>query len=339
MSEIIFQKDRKLDIIAIGRIGVDLNPNEFNRPLEETQTFTRTVGGSPANIAVATSKYGIKTGFIGKIADDAFGKYIVNYFKSKNIDTEGLIVDKNNHKTGLAFVEIKSPQESNVIMYRADAVDLKLEMEEVSEEYIKSAKAIVVSGTALAASPSREATLLALKYARKHKTIVFFDVDYRPYTWKSLEETSLYCSLAAEKCDVIIGTREEFDVLEGVDIPGNKDDDKTAEYWLNNSSKLVIVKRGSDGSTAYLKNGDKKLGEVFPVKPLKTQGAGDSYAGGVISSMIKGKSIEEAMQYGAGAAAIVVQENSCSEAMPTEEEINQFIINYKKGALNASQSQ
>lgn len=329
MKEIKFEQNRKLDIIAIGRIGVDLNPNEFNRPLEETQSFTRTVGGSPANIAVATSKYGMKTGFIGKIADDSFGRYIVNYFKSKDINTEGLIVDKNNHKTGLAFVEIKSPKESNVIMYRSDAVDLKIEMNEVSEEYIKNAKALVVSGTALAASPSREAVLLALKYAKKHKTIVFFDVDYRPYTWNSLEETSLYCSLAAEKCDVIIGTREEFDVLEGVDLPGNKDDDKTAEYWLNNSSRLVIVKRGSDGSTAYLKNGEKKLGKVFPVNPLKTQGAGDSYAGGVISSMIKGKSIEDAMMYGAGAAAIVVQENSCSEAMPTEKEIEDFITAYK----------
>ena len=140
MGEIIFQKDRKLDIIAIGRIGVDLNPNEFNRPLEETESFTRTVGGSPANIAVATSKYGMKTGFIGKIADDSFGKYIVNYFKSKNINTDGLIVDKNNYKTGLAFVEIKSPQESNVIMYRSDAVALALLIYSSETSFILSFK-------------------------------------------------------------------------------------------------------------------------------------------------------------------------------------------------------
>lgn len=334
MNEIKFEENRELDVIAIGRIGVDLNPNEFNRPLEETQSFTRTVGGSPANIAVATSKYGINTGFIGKIADDSFGRYIKSYFTSLNIDTNGLVVDRENNKTGLAFVEIKSPSESDIIMYRSDAVDLKLHMDDISEEYIKNSKALVVSGTALAASPSREAVFLAIKYARKHNTVIFFDVDYRPYTWNSLDETSLYCSLAAEKCDVIIGTREEFDVLEGVDLPGNRDDDKTAEYWLNNSSKLVIIKRGRDGSTAYFKNGDKKVGEVFPVNPLKTQGAGDSYAGGVISSMIKGKDVEEAMRYGAGAAAIVVQENCCSEAMPSEREIEDFIEAYKSGNFN-----
>lgn len=332
MNKIRFEDNRPIDVIAIGRVGVDLNPNEYNRPLYETQSFTKTVGGSPANIAVATSKYGMNTGFIGKIADDSFGKYITNYFEEQNINTDGLIVDYNNNKTGLAFVEIKSPSESDIIMYRSDAVDLKLEINDVSEEYIKNSKALVVSGTALAASPSREAVFMAIKYAKRHNTVVFFDVDYRPYTWNSMEETALYCSLAAEKSDVIIGTREEFDVLEGVDIPGNKDDDRSAEYWLDNC-QLVIVKRGKDGSTAYFKNGEKKTGEVFPVNPLKTQGAGDSYAGGVISSMIKGKSVEEAMMYGAGAAAIVVQENSCSEAMPTEKQIEDFIEAYKKSTL------
>ncbi|WP_105619744.1 5-dehydro-2-deoxygluconokinase [Vallitalea okinawensis] len=330
MDTIRFQADRKLDVIAIGRIGIDLNPNEYNRPLEETLTFTKTVGGSPANIAVATSRYGIRTGFIGRIADDAFGRYILDYFKLKNIDTEGLVVDKEGHKTGLAFVEIKGPNDSDIIMYREGAVDLELTMDDVQEEYIKCAKALVVSGTALAKNPSREAVFYALKLAKKHNTVTFFDVDYRPYTWQSMKETSLYCSMAASLCDVIIGTREEFDVLEGVDLPDNQDDELTAEYWLSQSPQLVIVKRGREGSVAYLENGEKYVGEVFPVDALKTQGAGDSFAGGVISAMIKGRDVVEAMRYGAGAAAIVVQKNSCSEAMPTEEEIQQFIENYKK---------
>lgn len=325
-----FQENRSLDIVALGRIGIDLNPNEYNRPLEETLTFTKTVGGSPANIAVATSRYGVRTGFIGRIADDAFGRYIINYFKSKNIDTSALIVDKDNHKTGLAFVEIIGPNNSDIIMYREGAVDLELTMEDISEEYIKSTKALVISGTALAKSPSREAVFMALKLAQKHKTKTFFDVDYRPYTWKSMDECSLYCSMAASMCDVLIGTREEFDVLEGVDMPENKDDKVTADYWMSYKPSLIIVKRGKLGSVAYTENKESFIGEVFPVDALKTQGAGDSFAGGVVSSLIKGKDIVEAMRYGAAAAAIVVQENSCSEAMPTEDEIHKFIDNYKR---------
>jgi 5-dehydro-2-deoxygluconokinase len=329
MSTINFQNHRPLDVVVVGRIGIDFYPNEYNCPLEETQTFTKTIGGSPANIAVATSRYGMKTGFIGRISDDAFGRYAVKYFTEKGIDTNGLTIDMNGFNMSAAFVEIKSPGESNVIFYRHDSVDLKLVMDDISEDYIKNSKALVISGTALAASPSREAVFIALKYARKHKTITFLDVDYRPCTWNSMDEASFYCSMAAELCDVIIGTREELDVLEGIDLAGNQDDAISAHYWLKHSPSLVIIKRGKDGSTAFLKDGSSVKGEVFPVKPLKTQGAGDAFAGGVISSLIKGKDISVAMRYGAGAAAIVVQENSCSDAMPTEEEISSFIKSYK----------
>lgn len=329
MHAIEFQPNRKLDVIALGRIGIDFYPNEYNCTLEETKTFTKTVGGSPANIAVATSRYGIKTGFIGRISDDAYGRYAVKYFDEKGIDTKGLVIDKYGYNMSLGFVEIKSPEESNVIFYRHDPVDLKLEQEDISEDYIKNAKALVISGTALAASPSREAVFIALKYAKKHKTITFLDVDYRPYTWNSEVEASLYCSMVAELCDVVIGTREELDVIEGIDLADNQDDSESAKYWLKHRPSLVIIKRGKDGSTAYMKDGTSAVGDVFPVKPLKTQGAGDSFAGGVISSLIKGKDVIEAMKYGAGAAAIVVQANSCSDAMPTEEEIRTFINNYK----------
>lgn len=325
-----FATGRKLDAIALGRIGIDMNPVEYNRPLEKTEHFRRSVGGSPANIAVAISRYGLKAGFIGRVADDPFGRYIFSYFEETGIDTGGLAVDKKERKTGLAFVEIKSPDNSGIVMYRADAVDLALSMEDIDEAYIADAKALVVSGTALAASPSREAVFYALKLARKHSTAVFFDIDYRPYTWQSIEEASLYCSMAAGLSDAIIGTREEFDVLERVDLPGNSDDAVSSAYWLAQKPSLVIIKHGKKGSTAYLANGEVQQGPVFPVKALKSQGAGDSYAGGVISALVKGKSILEAMRYGAGAAAIVVQRNSCSEAMPTEEEIHEFIDAYER---------
>ena len=332
MDKIYFKADSKLDIVAMGRIGIDFYPNEWNRPLEETETFTKSVGGSPANIAVGTSRYGVRTGFIGRISDDAFGRYALKYFRGKGIDTSALVVDKDGFNMSSAFVEIISPEESNVIFYRHDPVDLKLTMEDVPEDYIREAKALIISGTALAASPSREAVFSALKYARLHGTKTFLDIDYRPYTWKSMDEASLYCSMAAQLCDVIVGTREEFDVLEYIDLKDNSDDDATGRFWLQFNPELVIVKRGKDGSRAYLKDGSIFDGDVFPVKPLKTQGAGDSFLAGVASSLLKGKNVVEAMRYGAGAAAIVVQENSCADAMPTEEEIRGFIEAYEGGA-------
>lgn len=330
MNNLKFEHQRPMDFIAIGRLCIDLNANEINRPMEETMTFTKYLGGSPANIAVAMSRLGMKTGFIGRVADDQMGRYIVDYLKKSNIDTSNVITDKSGSVTGLAFTEIKSPTDCSILMYRDNVADLKLEPTDVREEYIKNAKAILISGTALAKSPSREAVFLALDYARKHDTVVFFDIDYRPYTWKSVEETSIYYNLAAEKCDVIIGTREEFDMMEMLTMKGNKDDHATAQKWFDYNAKIVVIKHGKEGSIAYTKEGDEIVGAVFPVTPLKTFGAGDSYAGAFIYGLMQGWDIGKAMEFGAGSAAIVVSSHSCSEAMPTAEQIQEFIDNYEK---------
>ncbi len=257
MNNLVFKQDRPLDIIPIGRLAVDLNANEIHRPMEETATFTKYLGGSPANIAVATSRLGLKTGFIGRVADDQFGRFIKAYLQDSKIDISSVVTDYSGAMTGLAFTEIKSPTDCSILMYRENAVDLMMDIKDVNEEYIKSAKSILISGTALSRSPSREAVFAALELARKHETIVFFDIDYRPYTWNSVGETAIYYSLAAEKCDVIIGTREEFDMLEMISNPGNKDDDLTAKKWFDHNAKVVVIKHGKAGSYAYTDDGEK----------------------------------------------------------------------------------
>jgi 5-dehydro-2-deoxygluconokinase len=326
-----FGKNKALDIVALGRAGIDLNAEEMNVPMEENMIFRKTVGGSPANIAVACSRYNLKVGFIGRISDDQHGRYIRNYFVSKGINTDNLITDEDGGMNGLAFTEIKSSRDSSYILHRDNVSDLNLSVKDINQEYIKNTKLLVISGTALSKSPSREAVFAALEYAEKNDTRVLLDIDYRNYTWKSVEESGIYLSLVAEKCDVIVGTREEFDMMEMFSNPGNKDDAVTAKRWFDYKAKVVIVKHGKDGSFAYTDDGKVTEGAVFPVTPLKTMGAGDSYAGGLIYGLLSGKSVAEGMETGAGAAAIVVQSPDCSESMPTLKEIQDFITDYRSG--------
>jgi 5-dehydro-2-deoxygluconokinase len=332
MKYLTFDPQKPLDFIAIGRLCIDLNANEINRPMEETITFTKYVGGSPANIAIGMSRLGMKTGFIGRVADDQMGRFIINYLKKNNIDTSNVITDKSGSVTGLAFTEIKSPTDCSILMYRDNVADLKLEPKDIKEDYIKQAKVLLISGTALAKSPSREAVFLALDYARKHGVVVFFDLDYRPYTWNSQEETAIYYNLAAEKCDVIIGTRDEFDMMECFE-DNIQDDEKTAKKWFNHQAKIVVIKHGKDGSIAYTKTGEKFVGTIFPAKIIKTFGAGDSYAAGFIYGLMNGWDIPKAMEYGAAAASIVISSHSCSDAMPTLQQIEEFIQKYKNGQM------
>ncbi|MGX4687493.1 5-dehydro-2-deoxygluconokinase [Vagococcus sp. JNUCC 83] len=306
------------DLIAVGRACIDLNAVEYNRPMEETETFSKYVGGSPANIAIGASKLGLSCGFIGKIPDDQHGRFISNYMSGVGIDTSNLVVDTEGHKAGLAFTEILSPSECSILMYRDDVADLYLEPSEVNEEYIKQAKMLVVSGTGLAQSPSREAVLKSVALARKNNVKVVFELDYRPYTWKNAEEVSVYYSVVAEQSDVVIGTRDEFNMLENV-TEGNND--KTVAYLFQHAPELIVIKHGVEGSYAYTKEGETFRGKAYKSNVLKTFGAGDSYAAAFLYALSKGKTIQEALQYGSASAAIVVSKHSSSEAMPTVEQI------------------
>jgi 5-dehydro-2-deoxygluconokinase len=332
MNALEINQEKRLDFISIGRVCIDLNANEINRPMEQTMTFTKYVGGSPANICIGMARLGMKSGFIGKVANDQMGRFIVDYLQKNQIDATQVITDHTGAVTGLAFTEIKSPTDCSILMYRDNAADLLLSPEEVSEDFVAEAKVVLISGTALAQSPSREAVFLTLEYARKHGAILVFDLDYRPYTWKSREETATYYNLAAEKCDVILGTREEFDMMERFEGTVNHDE-TTASKWFRYNAKIVVIKHGKDGSIAYTEDGLSHKGSIFPAKVIKTFGAGDSYAAGFLYGLMQGWEISDCMAFGGAAASIVISSHSCSDAMPTVDQVNSYMLQCRNGEM------
>ena len=230
MKYVEFDMSKPLDFIPIGRIAIDFNPTDMYMPLSESSNFNKYVGGSPANIAVGLARLGCKVGFCGCVSNDQFGDFVVNYFEKEGIDTSHVTRAKNGECIGLTFTEILSKEKSSILMYRDNVADFCLAAEDIDEEYIASAKAIVISGTALAKSPSREACLKAMMLAKKNNVRIVFDIDYREYTWTSKDEIAVYYSLVAQNADIIMGSREEFDLTEG--IVGVKDSDpESAKYW------------------------------------------------------------------------------------------------------------
>lgn len=330
MNCVQFDPTRTWDMIPIGRVAIDLNPLDMNRPLDQSTTFRKYVGGSPANIAVGLARLGKKVGFIGKVSDDQFGKYVTDYFKKENIDTSNIAVAANGESLGLTFTEILSPAESSILMYRNGSADLALSPEEIHEEYIKNAKAITISGTALAASPSREAVLLAAEYAKKHGTVIVFDLDYRSYTWKSKMEIAVYYAAVARLSDIILGSRQEFDLMEKMIKPEGSEDQETAERWIQNGSKIIIIKHGKEGSIAFTNDKKSYRMKPFPVKLVKSFGGGDAYAAAFLYGLMEGWDIIDCLEFGSGAASMLVASHSCSEAMPHVEEVKEFIRKEKE---------
>lgn len=328
MPYIEFDKNKPIDVIPLGRIAIDFNPTDMNMPLSESSNFNKYVGGSPANIAVGLARLGKKVGFLAKVSDDQFGDYVIKYFENDGIDTSHITRCKNGEKIGLTFTEILSPTESSILMYREGVADLQLSPEDIDEEYIKQAKAIIISGTALSQSPSREAALKAIMLAKKNNVVVIFDIDYRAYTWKSEDEISVYYSLAARNSDIILGSREEFDLTEK--IAGVCPDDKTsAALWHGYGAKIVIIKHGKEGSTAYTNDGKSYSVRPFPVKMLKGFGGGDGYASAFLYSLLEGKDIHDALEFGTASASMLVSAHSCSAAMPSVQAVEEFIAESK----------
>ncbi len=324
MKYIEFDDTRKFDLIPLGRVAVDLNPVDLNRPLYESTTFKKYLGGSPANIAVGLSRLGKKLSFFACVSDDQLGEFVVRYFEGCGIDTSKIVKAKNGEKIGLTFTEILSPSESSILMYRNAAADLQLSVEDIDEEYIKNTKALLISGTALAASPSREAALKAVHLAKKHDTPIIFDIDYRSYTWKNADEIAIYYSFVAANADVILGSREEYDLTEKyLNLDGS--DSQSAAYWHNKGAKIVVIKHGKEGSTAYTNDGKSFVIKPFPVKALKGFGGGDGYASAFIYGLLEGWDIYDCLEFGSASASILIASHSCADDMPTVEQLREFI--------------
>ena len=324
MQYIQFDQSKPYDLILLGRVAVDFNPVDYYCPLNESTTFKRYLGGSPANIAVGLARLGKKIGFFARVSDDQLGTFVTDFFENEGIDTSHIKRCTNGEKIGLTFTEIKSETESSILMYRNEAADLKLDVADIDEDYLKQAKALLISGTALA-----EAALKAVALAKRNNVPIIFDIDYRAYNWKNKDEIAIYYSAVAKEADVILGSREEYDLTQSLIKPGMTDSE-TAALWHGCNAKIVIIKHGKDGSTAYTNDGESYSIKPFPVKLLKSFGGGDGYASAFLYGLFEGFDMMDALEFGSASAAMLVASHACSQDMPTVEAVKEFIRKEKE---------
>lgn len=335
MEYVKFDEAREFDLILLGRVAIDFNPayneqvKEEFKPLKKVHMFEKFVGGSPANIAVGVTRHGMKAGFIGKVSDDQFGEFVVDYFNEQGIDTSHITPCKNGEKLGLTFTEMLSSSESSILMYRNCIADLQLDVEDIDEEYIKKTKAVLISGTALAQSPSREAALKTVMLAKRNDVRIIFDIDYRAYNWKNTDEISIYYSAVAKEADIIMGSREEFDLTEKLIRPGMTDEESAA-LWQGYHAKIVVIKHGMKGSTAYTCDGQSFSIKPFPVEARKGFGGGDGYGSGFLYGLYQGWDIIDCLEFGSAEASMMVKSNNCSDSLPAPEEVHAFIKDEKE---------
>ncbi len=316
--EFLISKIQKNNFLLIGRAGIDIYPDPPGTKTENAKKYVSHLGGSSANMGVQLSKYGASCSILTRVSNDALGKFVLNQLDYFNINKELVKLEDNESRVSFAIVETTIEDHQSII-YRHKAADLFLNKSDIKIANIENYECILISGTSLAAEPSRSSVLYALELAKENNIPVIMDVDYRPYTWESEKKAKQIYNLAAEKCSGIIGNDDEFAVLSG----NYKNALKYAEK-LSSNCDLVIYKMGEKGSITYANN--KKITKgIFPVKPLKPTGAGDAFMGSLIGALMKKYDLEKALEIGSAAAAIVVTKVGCAPAMPNLEEILEFM--------------
>ena len=309
--------------VCLGRAGLDLYACERDVPFAEARTFEKHVGGSPANIAFGLARLGIRTGFVGRVSDDMIGHWVRDALAAEGIDVAGLTLERGGTRTSLALTEMR-PRDCGVVIHRHAAADLALCVDDLDPGTLARCELLVLSGTALAAEPSRSAALEAARLARAGGARVVLDLDYRAYTWASPEEARRVYGEAVRTAQVVLGNTEEIDVLRPASIePG--DDAALVAALHAGGVELVCLKAGPDGSTLWAA-GDAPLRQpAFRVDALKPFGAGDAYAAALCAGLLDGLPLAACAERAAAAAAIVVARTSCGDASPTSAELERFI--------------
>lgn len=316
--------------LVLGRAGMDFYADPPGTRVEEAERFVAHLGGSAANIAVGLVKLGGEASLVTCLSDDATGRFCLAQLDHYGVGRNHVRIVGGERRTSLAVVETRLENCQSVI-YRNGAADFALREEDIRDIAFDKFDALVVTGTALAHSPSRDATMLALERAREAGIAAVIDIDYRPYSWDSTETARDVNLAAARRCDIVVGNDVEFGLLAG----RIEDGLSLARNIVDQNGAIAVYKMGERGAVTIARGAEFTTG-VFPTAALKPTGAGDAFMGGFLMGLASGLSLRDSVWRGSAAAAITVSRVGCAPAMPSKSELDQFLRENTIHAYSAS---
>ncbi len=328
--------EHQLDLITIGRSCIDLYGEQVGGRLEDMSSFAKYIGGSPTNTAVGASRLGLRSALLTRVGADHFGRYIREQLGREGVNTDG-VIDDAERLTALVFLGIRDPDTFPLVFYRENCADMALEADDIDEAFVASARAVLINGTHLSRDNVFDASVRACEIARASGAKVVFDIDYRPVLWgltsKDMGENRFVADAMVTRrlqrvlplCDLIVGTEEEVHIL-----GGSTDTIAALRAIRARTAALLVCKRGPKGCVAFpggipdhLDKG--VVGQGFNVDVFNVLGAGDAFMAGFLRGWLRGEPLDTTCSYANACGAIVVSRHGCSPAMPTWEELNQFL--------------
>jgi 5-dehydro-2-deoxygluconokinase len=311
----------RYDLITMGRVGVDIYPEQIGVPLADVTSFSKFLGGTATNVAVAAARLGARSAVITKVGDDPFGPYVRRALEAFGVDSH-FVGTHPTLRTPIVFCEIFPPDDFPLLFYREPtAPDMTIAPGELDLDAIRSARVFWTTGTGLSAEPSRTATLAALaaRAEAPDGAITVHDLDWRPMFWDQPETAGALQREALSHATVAVGNREEVEVA-----VGTRDPHEASARLLELGLDLAIVKRGPEGVLARTRE------SVVEVPPIRLEvvnglGAGDAFGGALVYALLEGWEVERAVRLANAAGAYVASQLACADAMPSLAELMPLI--------------
>jgi len=306
------------EVLTMGRVGVDLYPLQDNVGLEDVDTFSKSVGGSAGNVAIAAAKHGRRTALISRTGPDAFGRFVHRALREMNVD-DRFITELADLLTPVTFCEMYPPDHFPLLFYRLPiAPDLMIRPQELDLAAIADADIFWATVTGLSAEPSRSAHHTAWE-ARARRPLTVLDLDYRPVFWSDPADATREVRAALPHVTVAIGNKEECEIAVGETEPM-----RAGKALLDAGVELAIVKQGPKGVLGMTRDSVIEV-PPMPVSVINGLGAGDSFGGAVCHGLLSGWDLETVLRFGNAAGAIVASRRECSTAMPTTQEVQALL--------------
>lgn len=347
MSPLNFPSDRPVDLACLGRVAVDLYAQQYGSRLEDARSFQMYLGGSSGNVAFGVARLGLKTAMISRVGDEQMGRFLRETLEREGCDTSQLQTDPER-LTALVLLGLKDRDTFPLLFVRENCADMAVRADEIREDFIAGCRALAITGTHLSTPGTREASLTALGYARRHGVVRILDIDYRPVLWGLTgrgagenryvadEQVSRQLQQVLGEFDLLVGTEEEFLIAGGVP----HDLIASLRAVRRASGAVLVVKRGARGCCVIEGGVPERIDDAPTyagerVEVLNVLGAGDAFLSGLLSGLLRGRGWAESTRLANACGAIVVSRHACSAAMPTPAELDHWFDGSRNPVVDA----
>ena len=319
-----------LDLLTVGRVGVDLYP-EQEGALQDVRTFAKFLGGTATNVAVGAARLGRRSAVLTKVGPDGFGGYVRRALQDFGVDPS-YVGTAPDLLTPVVFCELDPPEDPPLLFYRLPvAPDLTLTPDDVPWDLVQDVPVLWVTGTGVSVEPARSTQLEMLKRrgrpAPGSGRWTCLDLDWRAMFWPSPEEARAEYDLMLDSANVVVGNRAEVEVAVGTADPR-----EAARLLLDRGVQLALVKMGGEGVLVATPD-DEHVVPPHPVEVVCGLGAGDAFGGALVHGLLAGWDPVRIAEYANAAGAVVASRLACADAMPTTAELDAIVAS--RGGVTA----